>query len=147
MIAVISDPQDLAASGEGWSTTTRAGSKLRVISYVSHLSRLRGIRMSPQRSLGFQIAVFLARSARRSSREVRLSQDLLYTAEDERNNRFDRLDGCAIRGLPSQLGLQKLLPLHHVSLKRQHGAGVGQTRPIPEQCPEKDLLEVNSNYS
>jgi len=43
--------------------------------------------------------VFFAWSTWRSSRELRLSRDLLCAAEDERYNRLDRFEGCDIRGL------------------------------------------------
>ena len=50
---------------------------------------LRGISMIPRRSLGFQRAVFPARNARRSSRAVLLSGDLLCAAQDERESCFE----------------------------------------------------------
>lgn len=75
----------LATRGEGWPATTQVGSELRVMINLSPSSRLRGISMSPRRSLGFQRAVFLAWSARRSSREVHCQR--IYSARPRMSGR------------------------------------------------------------
>jgi len=59
---------------------------------------LRGISMSPQLFLLFQIGWFLALSTRYRSRRVRLSRDLLSAAADERQSCLDNLGGHHIQG-------------------------------------------------
>jgi len=81
VIAVITDPQDLAASGEGRLVTIRVGlrpvgSKLREITYLSPYL-LREMSTSPRRSLGFQISLFPDWGARRSIWKVHLPQEAL----------------------------------------------------------------------
>ena len=105
VIAVITEPEEVkkpTASGEGWPATTRAGTRLRVMINLSPYP-FRGIRMSALRSLDIQRAVFLVRSARRSTQEVQLFGNLLCAAEDQREGCLYRLDGFDIRGLACPL--------------------------------------------
>jgi len=120
ILAVITEPEQvrkilrhLVKIGRGGAPVRRPAARrrglihLRLTDYLSPSSpssRLRGISVSPRRSLGFQRAVFLALSTRRSSREVRLSRDLVYATEDERKSLLDRPVAANFGDLPDQLG-------------------------------------------
>jgi hypothetical protein len=68
--------------------------------------------MSPRRSLDFQRAVFVAWSTLLSSREERLSGNLICSAEDERESCLDPFDGRYIGSLvgPSRIIKRIIFP-------------------------------------
>ena len=74
--------------------------------------------MSVLRSLDIQRAVFLARSALRSTQEVQLFGNLLCAVEDERDSCLDRLDGCDVRGLACPTGSDNNWAYHFLEESR-----------------------------
>ena len=88
-------PQDLTASGQGRPISTRTGTELCVILFLSPYLDPRGT-LPSRHPLEFQKAVSLVCSTRRNGRRVQLSGDLLGTAEAERENCLEHLGGCDI---------------------------------------------------